>query len=190
MAGISRSLEDQFFFIEDLKLMEKQRIVKQMKETKEAIKEVSGIQDESVLQKLVELNIRPETVASLTIVPLIEVAWATGSIEKKEKDAVLAAVNNFGWANSSIDYMLLERWLEHKPDPDLLKAWVHYTEYICREMKPYEVVRLKTEIMSHAQKIAEVCGGVLGIGKISQQEKAMLETIENAFVINCEEKRD
>ena len=181
MIKMSRSLEDQFFFNEDLKLMEKQRILKQMKETKEALREVSGIQDDRVLEKLVELNIRPETVASLAVVPLIEVAWANGKIGKKEKEAVLKAVSKFGWSSSSIDYILLERWLEHKPDESLLKAWIQYTKNVCSLMNREEVGKLKTEILGHARAISEISGGILGIGKISQQEKNMLEVIEKSF---------
>ncbi len=190
MDRISRSLEDEFFFKKDIELMEKQRVLKQMKETKEAIKEVSGIQDENLLQRLVELNIRPETVASLVIVPLIEVAWANGSMDQKEKEAVLATINKFGWSNNSIDYILLKRWLEHKPDPALLEAWAHYIGYVCAKMKPDEVMRFKMEIMSHAKAIAEISGGFLGIGSISQREKEMLEIIENVFLPNSEEKHD
>jgi hypothetical protein len=183
MDRIKRSLEDQFFFNEDLKLMEKKRFLEQMKETKEAIKEVSGIQDEKVLKKLVELNIRPETMASLAIVPLLEVAWANGIIGREEKETVLDAVKRFGWASNSIDYKLLELWLEHKPEPSLLQAWMCYTEYVCKKMNTDEVENLKTEIMSHARAIAEVSGGILGIGSVSKNEKEMLQVIEDAFVV-------
>jgi hypothetical protein len=183
MERISRSLEDQFFFNEDLKLLEKQRILNEMKETKEALKEVSGIQDENVLQSLVKLNIRPETVASLALVPLIEVAWANGSIGPKEKNAVLSAANKFGWSNKSIDYELLECWLEHKPGPSLLKAWAYYTGYVCARMNPDEIERLNAEIISHAKEVAEAGGGVLGMGKISAREKEILGIIQEAFAI-------
>ncbi|MCB4791467.1 MAG: hypothetical protein LHV68_06220 [Elusimicrobia bacterium] len=190
MGRTSRSLEDQFFFQKDLELKEKQRALQQMKETKDALREASGIQDEAVLQKLVDLNIKPDTVASLAVVPLVEVAWANGTIGLKEKEAVLTAVSKFGWTNKNIDYMLLERWLEHKPDPALLQAWGEYTKYVCEQMNSDEVVRFRTEIMSHAKAISEVSGGILGLGKISQQEKEMLEIIYKSFITNCEEKHD
>jgi hypothetical protein len=190
MEGISmdstpRSLEDEFFFRQDQQMMERKRALEQMKETKEALREASGIQDDSVLQKLVELNIRPETVASLAIVPLIEVAWANGEVGAKEKAVVLAAVGKFGWNKGSGDYVLMERWLEHKPDESLLNAWVHYTETLCARMNPDEVQKMKTEIMSHARSIAEAGGGVLGIGKVSDKEKTMLALIEKSFAKSC-----
>ena len=182
MNSMARRIEDQFFYKMDQDLLREQKALMQMEKTKKEIKEVSGIHDEGVLLKLVALNIRPETVVSLALIPLVEVAWANGSIGKKEKAATLTAVNRLGWAKESIDYTLLERWLEHKPDLSLLRAWIDYVGHICTKMNGDEITKLKTEIMSNARMIANVSGGILGIGNISRQEKEILMIIENAFV--------
>ena len=72
----SRRLEDLFFYKEDLRLLEKARQIEQMKMTREVLKEVSGIHNEQILQKLIDLKIDPKTVSCLSLVPLVEVAWA------------------------------------------------------------------------------------------------------------------
>lgn len=177
----SKRLEDLFFFKEDRKLKEELQALRQMKETTAALKEVSGIQDEVVLRKLVELNIRPETVASLAVVPLIEVAWANGTIDPQEKKAVLDAVTAFGCPVNSVDYVLVERWMEHKPEPALLDAWCQYIHSIRQQMSPDELGRLKAEILAHATAVGRVSGGILGIGAVSGQEQKMLAHIRNAF---------
>lgn len=181
MMKLTKRLEDLFFFKEDLKLKEELQALRQMKETTAALREASGIQDEVVLRKLVELNIRPETAATLAVVPLIEVAWANGTIDGKEKKAVLEALTAYGCPVNSIDYVLVERWLEHKPDPSLLQAWCQYIQSIRQQMSPDELGRLKAEILAHAAAVGRASGGILGVGAVSGQEQHTLAYIRNAF---------
>ncbi len=182
-------LEDLFFFKKDQEILEKLRVIKKMKETKESLAEVSGIHDDVILQKLVDLNIRPETLVSLSLVPLIEVAWVDGNVDSKEKDAILLASIKLGWGKDSISYKLLERWLDHKPSPLLFESWKHYVESICsKELSPEEIKHFKEEIIFHTREVAETSGGILGIGKISKKEEEMLEKLENAFSV-CKLKK-
>ena len=76
-------LESAFFLMQDRELMEQLRQESSLKETKEALKQVSGIDNDVVLDKLVELQVRPEVVASLSLVPLVAVAWADGYADSK-----------------------------------------------------------------------------------------------------------
>ena len=92
----SRQLEDAFFLKEDKKLIEKYQQLKKMEETKQKLSELSGIKDEAILKKMIELNIRPETLTSLLLVPLVEVAWVDGEVHEKEKQAILAAAEKKG----------------------------------------------------------------------------------------------
>jgi len=181
----SKPLEDAFFIQEDRKIIENLRILRKLEETKGALAEISGIRNDAILEKLVKLEIRPETLASLCVVPLIEVAWADGSIDDQEKKAVLAATDKNGLEQGSFDYSLLEQWLTHKPQPRLLTAWTHYIQGLCEQLTAAEKETLKTEIMGHAKAVAEASGGLLGLGignKVSKTEQAMLDNLEKAFV--------
>jgi hypothetical protein len=75
----ARLLEDAFFLEEDRVLRERLRAMQNLAESKEALSSVSGITNDVILTKLVELNVKPETVAALAAVPLVEVAWADGA---------------------------------------------------------------------------------------------------------------
>ena len=94
----ARNLEEVFFFKEDRKLIQKLREMQQMKESREALAQVSGITNEAVLDRLVKLKVRPESVAALALIPLIEVAWSDGRLDDKERKAVLAAVEEADFA--------------------------------------------------------------------------------------------
>jgi hypothetical protein len=176
------SLEDLFFFEQDKILIARLRHLEKMKETKEAIAKVSGITDEDVLQKLVGLGIRPEIVASLALVPLIALAWADGKIDEEEKAAVLKAASESFVSKDSVDFGLLQQWMEHKPSPRLLDAWRHYIKGLCQKLSTHQKTALKRDFIGHARQVAETTGGFLGLGnKMSKREKEMLEQLESAF---------
>lgn len=177
-----RRLEDAFFLARDKKLIERLRQMRHMKETQAHLAEVSGIRNEKVLEKLVELNVRPETLAALALAPIICVAWADGAIDVKEKQAVLMAVEAIGRHKSDVDTALVDRWLSHKPDCSMIDAWTHYMEGLAGEMDAKSFSALKTEILLHADFVAKASGGILGLGpKISKAEKEVLAKIKKVL---------
>jgi hypothetical protein len=180
--GLSRNLVDMFFVKEDRKLIEKLRAMKKLTETKEELSKVSGIKNDAILQKLVDLNVRPETLASITLVPLVEVAWADGSVDEAEIKSVLTAVERLGFPQGSTDYELVVQWMTHKPSPALLEAWLHYIAGLCEELSKEEKNRLREELIGHTREVAKASGGFLGLGnKISREESAVLSKLEDAF---------
>jgi len=48
-------------------------------------------------------------------------------------------------------------------------------------LNAHERKALHDEVMADARSVAEAAGGVLGLGKISAEEKAMLKTLDEAF---------
>lgn len=177
----ARTLEDLFFLKQDQILMEEFHRMEEMKETKASLAKVSGISNDEILQKLVDLDIRPDVVASLALVPLVAVAWSDGEIHEKEKAAVLKADSEL-FPKNSPDLKILEQWLKHKPKPQLLQAWKHYVKGLCEEMTASQKAALRTEIIGHARQVAQATGGFLGLGnKISSAEQDMLDQLDKAF---------
>jgi hypothetical protein len=184
MSNLERNMNDlveKVFFKENKKIEDKYRAMQQMKKTKEALAAVSGINDDLVLDKFIEMNLRPETLASISMVPLIVIAWADGNLDPKEKDAILNVVGKFGWTPDSLNYELLNQWLKTKPSASLLTAWKHYVDSLCHTMTKEELAHFKKEMMAHVTMVAEAAGGFLGIGKISAEERDMISQLENTF---------
>jgi chloramphenicol 3-O-phosphotransferase len=178
----AKLLEDRFFLEQDKVLVEKMRELKKMEETRHALTAVSGITNTAVLDKLIALDIRPDVLASMAVVPLIQVAWADGSVEAKERAAIMEAASQGGLAKGSPDFQLLERWLNHKPGPELLDAWTHYIEGLAELMTHDERVALRASLVDRARKVAEAAGGFLGLtSPVSDGERRMLERLEQAF---------
>ena len=175
-----RSLEDEFFRREDQRLMERLHELRATEATREALGKASGITKPAILEKLIELGIRAETVAALSIVPLVEVAWADGALDAKERRAV---VERAGVARDSTAGSLLEAWLDRRPDPSLLIAWTHLVQAMSEQLGPDGVARLKTGLLERARAVAAATGGLFGVGsKISAPEAAMLAKLEAAFL--------
>jgi hypothetical protein len=178
-AGVA--LTDQFFRSHDGVLLDRMRKTRRSTEMKVVLAEVAGIRDDQVLQRLVDLDVGPETVAAIALVPLVEVAWADGTLDAKEREAVLAAAEAQGITSGSVESALLASWLSQPPEPRLLEAWQHYVSGLCGMMTEAERQGLKREILERARTVATASGGFLGIGKISDAEKEMLEKIEATF---------
>jgi hypothetical protein len=178
-----QTLEDMFFHEQDRRIIEQRAKLQALKQTKANLAEVSGIQDDALLEKLIELEIGPETLATLIGIPLIEVAWADGAMDDKERKKLFEYAEKAGLRQKGLDPRIMSAWFQKKPDPALLEGWKHYIQTLCKELNAHERKALEDEVLADARSIAEAAGGVLGLGKISAEEKAMLKTIEEAFRI-------
>lgn len=180
--SLSKSLEDAFFAAEEKKMREKLQEMKKMEETKSALSKASGIKNEAVLTKLIHLNIHPEIVSSLSLIPLVEVAWADGKVEPNEKAAILKAAEANGIKAGDPDHDMLEAWLSKKPTSKLMSVWVDYVKGLCESLSADEVKQFRETLVGGARTVAEAHGGFLGLGnKISDSEAKVLQKLESAF---------
>ncbi len=142
----------------------------------------SGISEEAVLRRLAKLGIRVDTLAALTLIPLIEVAWADGKMDAREREAVLFGAESTGISKESPSHGLLRIWIEDPPAPELVDAWSEFISALCSEFSEVQRGRLQRNILGRARQVAEAAGGFLGLGsKVSKEEKAVLERLARAF---------
>ncbi|MGC3998853.1 MAG: hypothetical protein QM767_15940 [Anaeromyxobacter sp.] len=176
-----RDLEDSFFLQEDRKLLEWQRKLRQQQESRQALAQASGIRDEKVLDRLVALGVRPESLAPLALFPIIEVAWADGKLDERERKAVLDAAEARGYKPGQLEYEMLQSWLQHRPSPSMFETWEHYVAGLLPQLGADERASLRGELLQRARKVAEAAGGFLGLGKISASEEAAIARLERAL---------
>lgn len=175
-----KALEESFFAKESEKLRKALQEQEAAKDKKDALSEASGITDDAVLEQLAALNIHSDTLAALSLVPLVEVAWADGSVDDKERSAILSAAKEAGLSSESTE--LLDGWLVKRPDGKMLAAWKDYIGALASAMDAQAKDALKQDLLGRARLVAEAAGGFLGLGsKVSSSEKAMLEELGRAF---------
>jgi hypothetical protein len=176
-----RTLEDEFFRKEDQRLTARLQELKTRAVSREALAQASGIKSEAILDRLLDLGIRPEIVGALAVIPLAEVAWADGSLDNEERRAVLARAEQSGITPGSTSHDLLSSWLARRPDAKLLSAWKHMVQGLCEHMAPGQVADLRRGLIERARAIAKASGGVFGVGAVSAAEADMIAQLEAAF---------
>jgi hypothetical protein len=177
-----KALEEEFFAKQNQRLLRQLRETMAVKAKTEALAAASGITDAAVLEQLAAVDLSGETVAALSLVPLIEVAWADGRLDAKEQSALLAAAEQSGLSKDSASYQLLEEWVKERPSPRVLAAWKAYVAALSVTLDDQAKHALKQDLLGRARTVAEAAGGFLGLGKrISSAEQAVLTELEQAF---------
>jgi hypothetical protein len=176
-----KALEDEFFHKEDQKKIGEMKDHLAAQQTKEELRKASGMTDDAVLDQLVGLGLTAQTVAALSLVPLLMVAWADGTIQDNERAAILHGAHGKGLDEGSPGYKLLERWLAKKPDETLFTAWEAYIKALASELNDEQNRLLKNQIVNFAKVVAESAGGFLGVGRVSSTEEKVLARIADAF---------
>jgi hypothetical protein len=177
----AKALEESFFAKESERLLAKLRQEAARQKKREVLAEALKLDDDEVLDHLVGLDLSPEAVVAFSLVPLVEVAWADGQIQPKEREAILRAAEERGVTPGSVNRELLENWLRKRPDPGLLDVWRHYCKGLLKALDPDERALMRERVIGNARRVAESAGGFLGLGSISEAEKSVLEELETAF---------
>ena len=151
--------------------------------TGETLAAVWGIEDRALLERLAGLGLDREAIAALALTPLVEVAWADGEVDRKERAAVLEAAGRYGLARGDPSYGLLEIRLGERPGPELLATWKSTLRMLQRTLDAPALRTLRGEVMARARRVAEASGGLLGLGaRISKAELAKLDDLEQSFL--------
>jgi hypothetical protein len=177
-----RALENQFYEKENQDKLSAMKQKLDSQKSKDELRKASGMTDDAVLDKLVALGLKANTIAALSLVPLIQVAWADGSIQDNERTAILQGAHGKGLEQGSDGYELLQTWLKKKPDDELFTAWEAYIKALAAQLNDEQNRLLKNQIVGFAKMVAASAGGILGFAKVSKDEEKVLHRIEAAFV--------
>jgi tellurite resistance protein len=173
----AKAMEESFFARENEKLLQKLRAESEAQHRRESLQEMLQIDNELVLDRLVELDLCAETIAAFTVIPLVEVAWADGTMSPKERQAILDAAAERGISAGSTNYQLLQNWLDVKPETRLFEVWQHYAQELLKGLDPDTAAELRQGTIARTTEVAKAAGGFLGINKISDEEQAVLDLV-------------
>jgi hypothetical protein len=147
-----------------------------------ALGRATGIDDPDLLARLAELGIRAETLAALTLIPLVEIAWADGVMDAKERAAVMRGASSCGIAPDSASYRLLEIWTMERPAPEISGIWREFIAAIAKSLGAREREALRAKIIGRARAVAKAAGGFLdATPNVSAEERTALFALDAAF---------
>jgi hypothetical protein len=176
-----KALEAAFFAKQNAALLERLRVQHQRESRKEQLQSVCDLRDPELLEKLVDLGVDAESWAALSLVPLVEVAWADGALEPREREAILDAAAEEGIAPGSPGQALLDSWLGARPQPSLFATWGAYATGLAAKLDAAQRAELRRDIVERASKVAKAAGGLLGLATVSEAEKRVLAALEKPF---------
>lgn len=177
-----RALEEEFFRRQDAELLARRRDEDARRTARAALAAASRIADEALLDRLVDMGITAETLIALSLVPVIDVAWADGRIDARERHAIMDAARAAGLAPDGSGARMVNACLVKRPSPELRAAWRQYIESVCATLSTAERRALRDEIVRQGRAVAEATGGFKGLfSRVSAEEAAVLDDIARAF---------
>lgn len=184
LAALSAVLKEEFFKDRDSELLAYLESQSDQDDIRRHLSEVSGVRNDKVLDDLIAVGVNAETFTAMMLLPLIRVAWADGTIQENEREAILQAAHQVNIEKGSANYKLLDDWLFDRPKDRLFETWNEYVRALCRELPPTSLEEIKQKTMERVHHIAEVSGGILGlaIGNcITKNEQLAMADIERSF---------
>jgi tellurite resistance protein len=170
-----RKREEEYFRQRDKELIERMRAAAEAERTRKNLQSASGIQDESLLRDLEQLGFTPETLPLLPLVPVLQVAWAEGGISAAERTMIVNLARARGMTTGSPADLQLADWLDRRPsDGTFQKAG----RLIAAMLDHPGTLNVDPgDLLAYCEQIAAASGGILGIGKVSPEERAALQQI-------------
>jgi hypothetical protein len=92
----ARAREDEYFRRRDRELIDKMRQASEAEEARQGLEAASGLRDPELLQELQALGFTPDTVILLPLVPIVQVAWAEGSVTDAERALIVKLARERG----------------------------------------------------------------------------------------------
>lgn len=143
-------------------------------DAREALARALGVTPEALPPALIEAGLTVETAPAFELLPLVEVAWADGSVEREERWRVLSHGIGLGLVLGEPAHARIERWLRERPAPELFEAW-HALAGARPPAPPGapDPARLRRA----AEAVALAAGGIFGLRAISSAEAAVLRRL-------------
>ena len=177
LAQRGRALEDAYFRKKDCELIEKIRQAAAAEQVRRDLGRKAGLDAPELIQELGDLGFTPETVSLLPLVPVIQMAWAEGGITEAERELILRLARSRGVElGSAADRQLME-WITNPPAEDVFARARRLIRAMLDSGSAQTGDLSADDLVKYCEDIASASGGILGIGRISAEERALLASI-------------
>ncbi len=174
-------LEQEYFRKKDFELLEKLKGVFQKRIDKESLRKASGVTNEKLLDRMVDLHVKGEMMAAFQLYPLVEIAWADGDLSESEARSVLAAGEEHGIKPGTKAHEMLEQRLHRGPDPEVRKIWCLYADELKKTLSPAELDTFRSDLLERARAVVAATGHLERLLVDVGGERRILAAIEKAL---------
>jgi len=177
----ARSREDEYFWKRDQELIEKMRRAALAEQANREMGTKVGLTDPEMTQELAALGFTIDTVELLPLMPLIQMAWAEGGVSDAERQLIIKLARSRGIAEASAADRQLSTWLTTSPDAQVFARSTRLIRAMLTSPTPAQAGLTPGALVSYCEEIAAASGGILGMRKISAEERALLSQIATAL---------
>jgi hypothetical protein len=176
-----RALEEEYFRKKNRELVEKMQRDAADEQARKALQESTGLTDPEALRELQALGFTPETVKLLPLVPVIRVAWAEGGITLVERQAIMKLARARGIDEGSAADRQLSEWLARCPEEHVFTRATRLIAAILDSPAHAQVGVTADALVKDCERIASASGGIFGLRSISDDERALLNSIADTL---------
>lgn len=180
LAQRGRALEEEYFRKRDRELIEKMRQAAEADRSRAEMGQRTGLEDQGLLAELHELGFTPETVVLLSVLPVLEMAWAENEITPAERSLIVKFARARGVEPDSAADQQLHQWMASRPDDTVFRGAGRLIGAMLSSGASLAGRSLTADdLVAYCEEIATASGGLLGLrlGSISSEEKALLARI-------------
>jgi hypothetical protein len=179
-----RSFEAEYFSRKSAQLVSKLKQVFERKIDKESVRRVTGIENDRLLDNLVAINLSGDLMTAFNMLPLVELAWADGIVDERERRALMHALDAAGIKEGTPAYQRMEFAIQTGPNPEARKLWYLYAEELKSTLSAKELEEFRDDLLANARSIATASGGLLNLAfTISPSEQRVLDEVEKALTV-------
>ncbi|HEY7497655.1 MAG TPA: hypothetical protein VH740_04050 [Vicinamibacterales bacterium] len=172
-----RASEDDYFRRKDKELIERMRQAAAAEQARNQLSAKTGLNDPALVKELEALGFSPDTISVLPLVPIVQMAWAEGGITQAERTLLMEVARERGIAAGSAADRLLADWMAREPSPEVFTRATRLIRAMLDSGAPDSAPMSVDDLIKYSERIAEASGGILGIGRISSEERATLAKI-------------
>jgi hypothetical protein len=172
-----RAFEEDYFRKKDRELIEKMRAASAADDARRELSSRTGLQDPALIQELQALGFSPDTAILLPLVPLVQMAWAEGGVSDAERKLILQFARARGVEESSAADRQLAEWLSKRPDPQVFARAGRLIRAMLDAPTAAAGSLTADDLVKYCEDIAAASGGILGINRVSSDERALLNTL-------------
>ena len=172
-----RAQEEEYFQRREQELIAKLQQRARDAESRQRMVERSGVADAEILSALEDLGYTAETVMLLHLAPLLQVAWAEGGVSDRERALIVEAARARGVEPGSAADAQLAAWLSTRPSTEFFDHTLRLIQAILQTQSTDERAAAERDLLTRSAAVASASGGILGYGKVSPEELAVLERI-------------
>lgn len=177
-----KAMEETYFRQEDAKLLDKLRQNAKLDEIAAALRDQLHVQNPDLLLRVRNLGITADNASALFLAPLLQVAWADGSVSKDERDTVLRLARQREVEPGSPAYAQIVEWLKVRPSDEIFDTAVEVLKAGFSVLPPAEQEERLQRVVEACNEVAMASGGglaqLLRLGNsVSSMESSMLDKI-------------